>query len=470
MLISSVGAKLCFLKIVFAIALFVTATGVTQAQTVRTIKSFSSTTGQYPGQVILAQGRDGTMYGTTEQGGTFNSGTVFKQRTNGNGNVTLYNFTGGADGAYPFGGLTLARDGDYYGTALEGGSNGLGVLFKITSSGLLTVLYNFTGGADGAGPTSPPIEGSDGNFYGTTWGQSSQLSTLYKYNPSGNLTTIYTFEVAFSAAWQPVQGVDGNLYVAADSGGAHNCGYAVKLTTAGVVEGRYTFNCTSGGDTPFGALIQAPDGSFYGTTLHGGANGGGIIFRINFKDGAFTVLHSFGGTPGDGLHPEGGLAQATDGNFYGSTAEGGSSGYGSLFQLTPAGSYSQLYSFPPVQNVLYQVPVAPPTQDTTGTFYGATQFGGGNGLGSVYTLSMGLGPFVAFVSSRGKVGSTAQLLGQGLTGATSVNFNGVPAASFTVVSDTYMTAVVPKGATTGSVVVATIGGTLSSNTSFRVVQ
>jgi uncharacterized repeat protein (TIGR03803 family) len=196
----------------------------------------------------------------------------------------------------------------------------------------------------------------------------------------------------------------------------------------------------------------------------------GIIYRLDLQNHSFSVLYDFGATPSDGLGPQGGLMQATDGKFYGSTTQGGRFGYGSLFQITSAGVYSQLYSFPIVQGVSDQTPVAPPTQETNGTFFGLTQTGGNNGLGSVYTLNMGLGPFIAFVTPSGKVGSRAQILGQSLTGTTSVTFNGLAASSFSVISDTYITAVVPVGATTGPVVVATPEGSLSSNVNFRVSQ
>jgi uncharacterized repeat protein (TIGR03803 family) len=397
-------------------------------------------------------------------------GTIFKQRTSGNGNVILHSFNG-ADGNAPFGGVTLARDGSFYGTTLVGGTFNYGVLFKITASGTLTVLYNFTGGTDGRLPFAAPIQGSDGNFYGTTNGETSQDSTIYQYNPStGILTTIYTFDAEFASFSPVLQVANGDLYATAEIGGTDGCGAIVKITTAGVVKGVHSFDCLGdGGNSPVGPLVQGSDGNLYGTTMGGGTYREGTVFKMDGKSGQVTVLYSFGATAGDGVGPQAGLVQGTDGNFYGATTGGGAENAGTLFQLASGGAYSQLYSFTASPD-LTQDALGAPLQYTGGLFYGVTELGGSSSLGMIYTLDMGLGPFIAFVRAQGKVGATAQILGTGLTSASSVTFNGVPAAGFSVSSDTYMTAVVPAGATTGPVVVTTPGGTLTSNVSFRVTQ
>jgi uncharacterized repeat protein (TIGR03803 family) len=144
---------------------------------------------------------------------------------------------------------------------------------------------------------------------------------------------------------------------------------------------------------------------------------------------------------------------------------GGSSGFGTIFKISTSGNYQQLYSF---TGTTGQNPGPPPLQHTNGLLYGGTEWGGTYGYGVIYSLDMGLGPFITFVRANGKVGQKAQILGQGLTGTTSVTFHGVPASSFTVVGDTYMTAVVPSGATSGTVTVKTPSGTLVSNKTFRV--
>jgi uncharacterized repeat protein (TIGR03803 family) len=161
------------------------------------------------------------------------------------------------------------------------------------------------------------------------------------------------------------------------------------------------------------------------------------------------------------------LIQATDGNLYGTTSAKGTYGYGTIFQISLTGQFQPLYSFSPA---IGENPGPPPLQHTNGLFYGSLPFGSTYGYGAIYSLDMGLGPFITFVLPTGKVGKTAEILGHGLTGTTSVTFHGVPATRFSVKSDTYMTAVVPTGATTGPVVVTTPTGTLTSNVTFRVTH
>jgi uncharacterized repeat protein (TIGR03803 family) len=212
--------------------------------------------------------------------------------------------------------------------------------------------------------------------------------------------------------------------------------------------------------------MQASDGNFYGTTYTGSGEIGGSVFRMTSK-GAVTVLHTFSDDGGEGRLPAGGLVQATDGNLYGTTKFGGNDNFGTVYQITTSGVFTQLYSF---TSPTGEYPTGSLLQDTNGLLYGTAEQGGAHGYGAVYSLNMGLGPFVTFVRPTGGVGHTAQILGQGLTGATGVTFNGVAATSFKVVNDTYMTAVVPTGATTGKVVVATPGGALTSNVNFRILQ
>jgi uncharacterized repeat protein (TIGR03803 family) len=215
---------------------------------------------------------------------------------------------------------------------------------------------------------------------------------------------------------------------------------------------------------PVGPLMQAADGNFYGTTSSGGSAGNyGTIFKLDQSE-SVSILHDF--NYNDGANPVAGLIQGTDGKLYGTAPYGGTNNAGTLFQLGTPGSFATLYHFGPRG----ETPLASLMQDTNGTFYGTTYAGGRDGYGIVYSLNMGLGPFVAFVQATGKVGGSVQVLGQDLTGTTTVTFNGVPATSFSVKTDTYMTAIVPAGATTGPVVVTTPTGTLTSNVSFRISQ
>jgi len=444
------------------------------AQAVKEVFAFSSAhSSPGPSQVTPTQGRDGNLFGTTSGlGDVVTDGTVFRATTNGKEGA-LHTFSG-TDGAFPLAGVMLATDSNFYGITANGGASGLGVLFKVSPSGFYTVLYEFTGGGDGAYPVAPPIEGWDGNFYGTTGPGSGNAGTIYKYTPSGIFTTIFTFNSDNSQGTQVesplLQATDGNLYGIANVGGTNNCGAIFAVSRSGLLLYDYSFPCGIGGSYPFGQLIQASDGYFYGTTQLGGtgcnSNGCGTVFRVT-KSGSVSVLYRFIGGRNDGAEPAAGLVEGTDGNLYGSTFEAGAQNTGTLYQVTTTGAEKLLYSFP---ERVGQHPSASLLQHTNGKFYGTAEAGGIYGEGALYSLDMGLGPFITFVRPAGKAGKTAQILGQGLTGTTSVTFNGVEAASFNVVSDTYLTAVVPSGAITGSVVVATPTGTMTSNVNFRISQ
>jgi uncharacterized repeat protein (TIGR03803 family) len=451
--------------VMFASLSVLAAASPISAQTVATIYSFNGTSSSgNPAYVAPAQGRDGKLYGTT-WGPSGSDGSVFRVRVAGLENQT-HTF-GGTDGSNPTVGLTLATDGNFYGTTYNGGSNNYGVLFKIAPNGAYTVLHEFSNGSDGANPIAPPIEASDGNFYGSTSGTGG-ASTIYQYKPSGVFSTILSLSQSqgLYALGALLEGSDGNLYGAAELGGANGCGTLFKLTKSGTLLWSYSFQCTDMGYAPNSGLLQATDGNFYGTTIYGGTGQRcGTVFRLDQR-GTVSVVYAFNGLP-DGCDPYG-IVQGTDGNLYGTTLGGGkgADGQGTLFQLTLDGAHTIVHYF----GVAAGQPYAPPTQDTNGSFYGTTWGDGHYGYGTVYSLNMGLVPFIAFVRPNARVGGTAQILGQGLIGTTNVTFRGIAATSFTVVTDTYMTAVVPSGATTGNVVVTTPGGVLTSNVSFRVVN
>jgi uncharacterized repeat protein (TIGR03803 family) len=227
---------------------------------------------------------------------------------------------------------------------------------------------------------------------------------------------------------------------------------------------------TDEGTSPLGGLIQGNDGSLYGTTRTGGPSGFGTIFKVT-TGGVLTVLHSF--AVADGTFPTGVLVQATDGNLYGiafsggdvSCSYGGYSGCGTVFSITPGGTFTTLHSFDRTDGMW---PYAGLVQGTDGNLYGTTSGDVGLHLfGTVFKMSLGLAPFVKTVPVAAYPGKQIFILGNNLTGATSVSFNGT-AASFTVVSATEITATVPVGSTTGTVVVTAPGGSLASNVAFRV--
>jgi uncharacterized repeat protein (TIGR03803 family) len=206
--------------------------------------------------------------------------------------------------------------------------------------------------------------------------------------------------------------------------------------------------------------VQDANGNLFGTTLFGGSSGNGTAFEITSTH-KYKLLHSF--TYGAGTDP-GPLTLANDGNLYGTTE--GINGYGTIYQMTPAGSYTTLHNFTYGGGT---VPYTGLYQAPDGNFYGAIEYYGINSNGAEYSFNYKLGPLVQTVPLRGTVGTSVNILGNGLTGSTSVTFNGVEAA-FTVESDTYIKATVPTGASTGIVSVATPSGTLNSNPQFVVAK
>jgi uncharacterized repeat protein (TIGR03803 family) len=425
---------------------------------------------------IIAQGRDGNLYTTTTVGGKNNGGAVF--RITQDGTLTKLHSFAGADGSNPVSGLTLGRNGNFYGTTSAGGVNGDGTVFKITQNGKLTVLHSFSGAADGSDPIAPPIQGKDGNFYGTTFaGGANGHGTIYKMTPSGALTTLYAFSQTsgFGSVSPLTQGTDGQFYGATSNGGQIGKGTIFKITSWAKLTVIRNLACNYACSVE-GAFIQASDGYFYGTAASGGTGSGhrGAVIRLS-SGGKLTLLYSFDCSVGHGgCVPIGGLVQAGDGNFYGTTVEGGSSCHcGTIFRITPQGTLSVLHEFSGQGGGAF--PRVTLLQNTNGIFYGDTLAGGNsnecndNGCGVFYSWNMSLDPFVTFVGplSSGKVGKSIQLLGQNFTGATAVSFNGT-AASYIVKSDTFLTAIVPVGATPGFVTVNTPSGMLTSNKQFIV--
>jgi uncharacterized repeat protein (TIGR03803 family) len=442
------------------------------AQTVSTVYNFVGGTksGANPWYVTLVQGSSGALYGTTYNGGSKGLGTFFSVTTSGTFTL-LHSFAGGAsDGANPSGGLTLGTDGNFYGTTQLGGTESEGVVFKMTSAGTVTVLHSFNGATDGAFPWSPPIEGTDGNFYGATAGGVGNDGIVYKVTTSGTYTTILklTSTDGSSPVASPVQGLDGYLYIPVSNGGTDFCGTVLQVTTAGVLNNSFDFPCGAGGAYPIGPLVQNANGDFYSTTQDGGTYGQGTVYQLTTGLAA-TVLYSFGANSTAGEYPSAGLLLATDNNYYGATAEGGTYDDGTLFNISTSGTYKQLYSFNNSANLMQMSPLSPPVQYTNGELYGVTQFGGTDNLGTVYSLNMGLAPFVNTPVFAGREGSSVLILGNHLTGASEVSFEG-SSAKFKVNSDTQMTATVPIGATSGWIRVITPNGVVKSRKAFQVIR
>ena len=460
-------------------ALFAAAVVNSPAQTFATLANLTASEGSAPFS-SLVQGRDGSLYGTAFNGGAYGWGSIFRVTPNGT-LTTLHSFCAQAncgDGANPVM-IILATDGNFYGTTYYGGSTcsssgiglGCGTVFKMTPSGLLTVLHSFNG-TDGNVPTWV-LEGSDKNLYGTTFAGgsgslcSSGCGIIFRMTPAGKITTLHNFNQSDGIAPTGLlQGADGHLYGTTYAGGKYDpefcipyggCGTIFKATTGGGFASLHSFDLTDGA-IPYAPVAQASDGTFYGTTFYGSGNNSGddgTIFSITSR-GRFETAYQF-----TGIHtnPIVGLFPASDGALYGTMEQGATCGTGQIYSIGQTDVFTTVYDGG-CQIGGYNDAIV---QTTSGKLYGTYS-------NAVFSLDLGLGPFVAFVIPTGKVGQTAQILGQRLTGATSVTFNGIPATSFRVVSDTYVTAVVPSGATTGPVVVTTPSGTLTSNVSFRIAK
>ena len=464
------------------------------AQTFTTLHSFDQSDGASPSGGLV-QAANGDFYGTTEDGGAWRiGGTVFKITPYAT-LTTLYSFCAQgvcADGGFPTAGLVQDTNGYFYGATTLGGANDDGTIFKISPSGTLTTLYSFcaqTGCGDGANPNAALVQATNGDFYGTTYGGGAHgYGTIFKMTRPGMLTTLYNFcpEYPCPDGGYPyavlVQATSGDLYGTTQSGGAAGGGGTVfKITPSGTLRTLYSFcsqpNCTDGVQ-PMGRLVQAANGDLYGTTAAGGifqgTSYGGTVFRVT-PNGTLTRLYSFCAQTGcaDGQFPDAGLIQATDGDFYGTTKYGGANGvvyggYGTVFKITSSGRLTNLHSFCGQSRCPDGVnPTAGLLQTTSGDFYG-TASGGGTGSGTIFSLSVGLGPFVETQRTSGTVGEVVEILGTDLAGATSVSFNGTVAV-FDVVSSSLIATKVPAGASTGKVEVVTPRGTLSSNVPFRVV-
>src|ERR1039458_3505531 len=259
-----------------------------------------------------------------------------------------------------------------------------------------------------------------------------------------------------------------NLYGTTYGGGAFTYyGTLFKLTTTGTFSTLHSFDGTDG-DEPIGGMFQAKDGNYYGTTQTDGANGYGTVFKTT-SGGTLTTLYNFCmlSACADGSFPEDGLIQGTDGKLYGTTFTGGAFGKGTIFNITTAGVLTTLHSFDSTDG---SEPWGGLVQDTNGTFFGTTYAGGTSNLGTVYSLSMGLKSFIKVQPAAAKVGATVTILGTKLTGATKITFNKIAAVTYKVVSSSEITVTVPSGATTGPVVVTAPAGTFSTYPNFRIIK
>jgi uncharacterized repeat protein (TIGR03803 family) len=329
----------------------------------------------------------GNLYGTASYGGASSWGVVYRVNKTGKETV-LYSFTGGADGGYPEAGVIRDSAGNLYGTTFFGGAYGYGVVYKVDKTGKETVLHSFTGGADGGYPEyAGVIRDSAGNLYGTAFiGGASGNGVVYTVDTADQETVLYNFTGGADGGY-PFTGVIrdsvGNLYGTAELGGASGAGVVYKLDTAGQETVLYSFTGSADGGYPeYAGVIRDSAGNLYGTTNSGGASGVGVVYKVDTK-GQQTVLYSFTGSA-DGSQPEAGLVRDSAGNLYGTTRYGGASGAGVVYKVDPKGEETVLYSFTGESDGAY--PVAGVIRDSAGNLYGTASFGGTKNSGVVFEV------------------------------------------------------------------------------------
>jgi uncharacterized repeat protein (TIGR03803 family) len=406
------------------------------------LASICGDNGAYPYSAPI-QASSGIFYGTASEGGTDNEGTIYSM-TLGGTLAVLHSFIG-TDGSYPYAPLVVGSDGNLYGGTSSGGTNNDGVLFKVTPQGTYTVLHNLAG-SDGSEINSGLCLGSDGNLYGVTYRGAAGSGVIFKLTTGGVYSVLYTIPNTYSLpASSLVQASDGNLYGVLGQGNSSQPGWIYSVTTTGTFTILHEFcqetDCTDG-SAPATPLIQHTNGTLYGLTLQGGTGTqyDGTFYSLDIGAAPFASLESTSGKEGArvGIFGQGFNARSVV-KFGGTQATAVTpGGTGFLSATVPAGALTGAVTV------------------TTGS-----------------TTLTSLRPFdvtptmLSFSPPSGPVGTLVTINGSGLMQTMRVVFNG-KSASFTVVSDTEITATVPTGATTGKIRVTTKGGSVTSSSDFTV--
>ena len=408
------GRRLGCLLLAVVFCLFGACRTQAQSATESVVYSFTGATDSESPAAALIQAGNGNFYGTTLGNFYPDYGSIF-QVTPAGAFTTIYNFGGVTDSATPFAPLYQGADGNLYGTTYGNLIFGTdGSVFYITPAGALTTVYNFTGGSDGANPASGLVQLGDGSFDGTTTGGGSNYGTIFNAGVSTTESILVPFTSynGASPTAPPVEGSDGNLYGVTSSGGENGHGSVYQLTPTGTLNSLYSFTGSDDGSSPAGALVEGPDGSFYGATGSGGAQAAGTIFKVT-SAGALTTLYSLNGAS-DGGSPLG-LFLAGDGVLYGNSYSGGANGKGTFFRVTTAGVFTVLYSFTASDASGFQGGVV---EGSDGSFWGTGSAGGANSFGGVYKVVLSPAPPAPVTLTA----STASFdLGQPVTLSWSVN-------------------------------------------------
>jgi uncharacterized repeat protein (TIGR03803 family) len=436
----------------------------------------------------LVQGRDGKLYG--ELG--VNRSDIYAITAAGAESLLWQSPQSPADPDVCYTGMTVGADGAFYGTCQVWGGNNTasGAIFRFDPKGnAFKVIYTFPAFGNTASEYPSALTlGTDGNLYGTTQGDLVNIyGTVFKVTPKGVYTTLHVFQGQTQSdganpssvptgeePYSPIPlilGSDGNFYGTTDAGGLpgqQNGGTVYQITASGAV----TILCYFPDGYSHLTGVTESNGKFYGQTSLGGANGAGTFYELT-PGGAPTTLFSFNQTEDSAAIPGFLLTVGNDGNFYGASQDYYAGGFGpeSLYRLTPRGKFANLYSgfgipAPCLPSGSACFVNSPLFLHTNGNFYGVTAQGGSEGRGTFFGLKQKQGAFARLQFPLGKAGSSLGIFGQGFKEASQVWFNG-NAAGFRVVSDTYLTANIPVGATKGYVTVMTPSGPLTSNIAFN---
>lgn len=327
----------------------------------------------------------GNVWGTTDWGGSNGSngyGTIFEITTNGT-ETLMHSFGKTGDGATPDGAITILSNGDMYGTTTYGGTSENGVIWKLTASGKYTVVHSFT--ADECNfARGRLVQDKQGNFYGAgLFGGANSDGTVFKFTPKGKVTVLHTFDSTDGAF--PEHGVvmdkDGNIYGVTAFGGTSDNGTIYEIAKDGTFTSLYSFTGgTSDGGFPYGGLAIDSQGNLYGSADDGGANGDGTVFELT-PGGTFTVLYNFTGGA-DGSFPEGDMLRVGK-NLYSTTTSAGANGEGGVYELTSKGKLKVLANFSDTDGNYYSAGLTPSGK----TFYGTAQYGGTDDDGTVFSLT-----------------------------------------------------------------------------------
>ncbi len=378
-----------------------------------TVARFDGTNGTSGTSLLLAE--DGNFYGVSEGGGTYQLGTVF--RLTPAGDLSAIASFDGTNGANAHGGLIQGVDGNLYGAADYGGSQNsgsvfsstFGTIYKVTTNGNITTLHSFNK-LDGAYPFAKLTLAPDGSFYGTTLqggaytnASGARLGTIFRVTTNGEFTLMLSFNGTNGAfpASELLEGPAGDFYGTASRGGSADQGLVFKMTTKGVLTTLASFDSTNG-RSPEGGLVFHSDGFFYGTTRYGGVADGGTVFRMS-TNGILTSLAALDARTG--IEPRATLLPVSDSLFYGTAQQGGilpngQPGIGSVFQVTTNGVRSQIVSFGITRGTQ---PLCQLCKGNDGGYYGGVFSGGGVPAIGVIRLEDAIAPSIQTVSKTNNV-------------------------------------------------------------------